>query len=167
MVYQNGKSIAMSFASSGGYYQEIYSTEEQVIGRWIDGKPLYRKVFVGTTPTHERLGDSVVVIPFQDIIGVVSLEGIVYQNDYVYVPLNKPSVIDGNTTAFAFFVNGEGIRMLIETDIYANVPVHFILEYTKVADPVSTTFSDISKVEVCTPTFVQASASFAKELSTN
>ena len=26
---------------------EIYSTEEQVIGTWIDGKPLYRKVIDG------------------------------------------------------------------------------------------------------------------------
>ena len=25
--------------------KEIYSTEEQVIGKWIDGKPLYRKQY--------------------------------------------------------------------------------------------------------------------------
>ena len=25
-----------------------YSTDEQVIGKWIDGKPLYRKVYTGT-----------------------------------------------------------------------------------------------------------------------
>lgn len=28
--------------------RDAYSTEEQVIGTWIDGKPLYRKVFSGT-----------------------------------------------------------------------------------------------------------------------
>lgn len=49
MVYQNGKSIAVSLASSGEYssVEDIYSTEEEVIGRWIDGKPLYRKVYIG------------------------------------------------------------------------------------------------------------------------
>lgn len=26
--------------------EEVYSTEEQVIGTWIDGKPLYRKTIV-------------------------------------------------------------------------------------------------------------------------
>ena len=28
-----------------------YSTTEQVIGTWIDGKPLYRKIYTGTFPT--------------------------------------------------------------------------------------------------------------------
>lgn len=28
---------------------EIYSTDERCIGRWIDGRPLYRKVITGTT----------------------------------------------------------------------------------------------------------------------
>lgn len=27
----------------------VYSTEEKVVGEWIDGKPLYRKVYVGMT----------------------------------------------------------------------------------------------------------------------
>lgn len=31
--------------SGGGSSEEIYSTEEVRIGRWIDGRPLYRKVF--------------------------------------------------------------------------------------------------------------------------
>lgn len=30
----------------------IYSTEEQVIGTWIDGKPIYRKIFTGTSNTQ-------------------------------------------------------------------------------------------------------------------
>lgn len=28
----------------------VYSTTEQVVGRWVDGKPLYQKTFVGTLP---------------------------------------------------------------------------------------------------------------------
>lgn len=31
-----------------------YSTEEQIIGTWIDGKPLYRKVIAGTTSLNEN-----------------------------------------------------------------------------------------------------------------
>lgn len=31
-------------AGMGGNFENIYSTEEQVVGTWIDGKPLYRKV---------------------------------------------------------------------------------------------------------------------------
>ena len=31
---------------------ESYSTEEQVIGQWIDGKPLYRKTFIIGPPSN-------------------------------------------------------------------------------------------------------------------
>lgn len=31
-------------SSGGGSSSDVYSTEETVIGTWIDGKPLYRKV---------------------------------------------------------------------------------------------------------------------------
>lgn len=37
----------ISAIPSGG--NEVYSTEEVRIGTWIDGKPLYRKVFTGQT----------------------------------------------------------------------------------------------------------------------
>ena len=29
----------------------VYSEEEQIIGKWIDGKPIYRKVIITTSPT--------------------------------------------------------------------------------------------------------------------
>lgn len=32
----------------GGY--DVYSTSETIIGKWIDGRPVYRKVLTGTTP---------------------------------------------------------------------------------------------------------------------
>lgn len=31
-----------------------YSTNEQVVGTWIDGKPLYRRTFVGNTGTSAQ-----------------------------------------------------------------------------------------------------------------
>ena len=33
-------------SSSSGGFSNVYSTEETVIGTWIDGKPLYRKVVI-------------------------------------------------------------------------------------------------------------------------
>lgn len=38
----NGK----EYAGSGSEWHE-YSTEEKVVGKWIDGKPLYEKTFTG------------------------------------------------------------------------------------------------------------------------
>lgn len=37
-------------------YTENYSTTEQRIGTWIDGKPLYRKIVIGTPPTTSTAG---------------------------------------------------------------------------------------------------------------
>lgn len=38
------------YLTEGGESGEVYSTNETRIGTWIDGKPLYRKVFTGTFP---------------------------------------------------------------------------------------------------------------------
>lgn len=38
--------------SGGGQAQDIYSIEERVVGRWIDGRPLYRRVYTFTMPTN-------------------------------------------------------------------------------------------------------------------
>lgn len=43
MIYQNNKPIGLTIDNTSN--REVYSTEEQVIGTWIDGKPLYRKAY--------------------------------------------------------------------------------------------------------------------------
>lgn len=46
LIYK-GQTIAdVGGSGGGGSSEEIYSTEEVRIGTWIDGKPIYRKVFV-------------------------------------------------------------------------------------------------------------------------
>lgn len=40
-----GKSLEELLESSGNVPQHVYSIEEKVIGTWIDGKPIYEKVF--------------------------------------------------------------------------------------------------------------------------
>lgn len=39
-------------AGGGTSTGEVYSTEEQRIGTWIDGKPLYQKTFTGTVSSN-------------------------------------------------------------------------------------------------------------------
>lgn len=46
MIVQNEKSKKVKLST---IKKQEYSTEEQVVGTWIDGKPLYRKVVTGTT----------------------------------------------------------------------------------------------------------------------
>lgn len=57
-TYEEYYEPTLSIRNSNGVFQEVeidkkdnYSTAEQVIGTWIDGKPLYRKVInIGTLP---------------------------------------------------------------------------------------------------------------------
>ena len=37
----------------GGTGENVYSTEETVVGTWIDGRNIYRKVFVGSSGTYD------------------------------------------------------------------------------------------------------------------
>lgn len=41
-------------AGMGGKTQNVYSTEEQIVGTWIDSKPIYRKVIITTTPSDSN-----------------------------------------------------------------------------------------------------------------
>lgn len=111
---------------------ERYSTDEIPVGTWIDGRIVYRRVFVTTAPEAMDNG-SAVVVPITSRLEMISLEGVIQQEGGVYVPLNKPMAAKPVNTviAFAHFVSGEGIRMYVSHEIYAHRPVHLIMEYVK------------------------------------
>ena len=53
---------------------EVYSTNETVIGTWIDGKPIYRKVIYNNDATKYSLGkDNTVNIPVVNANGTGEL----------------------------------------------------------------------------------------------
>lgn len=53
-IISNGRSLELG--SGGGSASEDYSTEEQVIGTWIDGKPLYKRCFLTNIPSQITAG---------------------------------------------------------------------------------------------------------------
>lgn len=98
-----------------------YSTEEQVIGKWIDGKPLYRKTITGTTPaTAETWGD-VGTVPGG--ISVKTLNGII--GGYLPVPIYN------NAHYFAALQYNGGTKIQALTSGYTNAAISITLEYTK------------------------------------
>lgn len=83
---------------SGGSDGEVYSAEEQVIGTWVDGKPLYRRVFnIGYTiieakePDGSSLNEFLESFPYK--VNIVKKYGIFTpeysQNDAIYFPVQK------------------------------------------------------------------------------
>lgn len=98
-----------------------YSTEEQVIGKWVDGKPLYRITVIGTTPaTAETWGD-IGTVPTG--ISVKNMNGIIGG----YLP--APSYITANYYVSLQY-NGIG-KLQAFVKGYTNATISVTLEYTK------------------------------------
>lgn len=105
---------------------DIYSTEEQVVGRWIDGRPLYRKVITGTSgPIVEQ---EISFYTFDFSIVPTQLTGLLYGTSSI-VPLN----MSGPAYARAQIQNNS-IMLVCTNNTFLGRPVIVIVEYTKTTD---------------------------------
>ena len=103
----------------------VYSTSETVCGTWIDGKPIYRKVFNITSP--QQSNTDYVDVSSLNIDKVVNLTGF-YKNSSGFFPI---PLYDSASSYAVFFVSSSNyIRGRIWSADYA----YIILEYTKTTD---------------------------------
>ncbi|MGN1358671.1 MAG: hypothetical protein ACI4WU_04820 [Bacilli bacterium] len=110
--------------------QEVYSTEEQIIGTWIDGKNVYRKtVEFGALPNATRKN---VEHGISDIEKCIKIYGIANFSDGSSHPL--PYVNVGNSSSSEMlFCNKTNVS--IETGIDRSTGTAYVtLEYTKTSD---------------------------------
>jgi hypothetical protein len=109
------------------WFFDNYSTNEQVIGKWIDGKPLYRKVVdIGTLPnaTTKQVAHNIA-----NIGSVVTLRGIV--TDYRFFPV--PFSATSNAYTISIFADTTTIAVMTGND-RSNMTGFVIIEYTKTTD---------------------------------
>lgn len=135
-IYSNGKMLM----AGGSVSQEVYSTEEIVIGRWIDGKPLYRKCYPTTTPSAVKTIQTVAHDADETIepkfvrARVETDYGGANGIDSYTVPytdaLNNVSMIG----IWAKKYNGVSINMGVYLSSNINRPCEVVLEYTKTTD---------------------------------
>ena len=108
-------------------YQDEYSTTEQKIGTWIDGKPLYRIVYSGkltsTTNTFE--------IANSEIINVYGIVRSTYSNWWKF-----PNVHTEDGYHIYYYLNNSRNRFTLSCGSYYNntCPYFIIVEYTKTTD---------------------------------
>lgn len=102
-----------------------YSTEEQVIGTWLDGKSLYRKTFFGNTSSSPIVSGTTL-----NIDELISARGIIKtaDNQYFAFPCNNSAAKRASV-----FMNGSGTKdiNLVVGDYMNDQPYSVILEYTK------------------------------------
>ena len=108
-----------------------YSTDEQVIGTWIDGKPLYRKVFknvaVPSGSTWTTMIDLSDLRPEHLSINLNS-------DFYITIDPAKVRFIIDSQMYFSTALNGNNLITYINNNSYSYIFSNLILEYTKKTD---------------------------------
>lgn len=113
---------------------DIFSTEEQIIGKWIDGKPIYRKVYVINNPAVGNISHTHYISNLGTLISATA-NGTQANGGQQYFPRAVPNdsnwslnVGDVNSTTFSLQIANNN------TGNYAFTKVNVILEYTKTTD---------------------------------
>ena len=130
---------------SGGIFGEFYSENEQVIGTWL-GKPLYRKVFKGTSASTSQTSGSryQVEIPLSssnDFDFIKSVEGWLRHSSGTKINVTTLGLASSgiNTNIYTRVTNGQPL-LSFQTNVsnvvdgYKSQPYEIALEYTKTTD---------------------------------
>ena len=118
---------------------DIYSTSEQRVGTWINGKPIYRKIIA-----RDRLqtnNGNIIQIKDINLEEIVKLDGVVSDRNggnYICYSLNTP--VDDtnsydNSKIFTFYDRGNLVSYVGEwRTLTKKYDIRIILEYTKTTD---------------------------------
>lgn len=111
-----------------GTLAQHYSTTERLIGTWINGKPLYEKTFIPTSPTTANQATVIQDITSLNIDVPVDIRG-----NILNVPINWNLDASNGTTCY---VNSAktGIVMKVINNLLTNVTCNITLQYTKTTD---------------------------------
>lgn len=111
-----------------------YSTNEVRIGTWIDGKPLYRKVYTGT-----KVSGSNVTIPLRNL-------NIDYVNFYGFITGNQGTTEGAYQFPINYYENSNAfiranihrkymnLTIVSAASTYFNGDYKIVVEYTKTTD---------------------------------
>lgn len=109
--------------------EEVYSTEEIKIGKWIDGKPLYRKVLELITPSSDSVTK---IFTIDSNVDIINYYGYIYSKYYNQkMPLNFYFT---PTNYISTYIERNEIRMLAKDSLYQKCNAKIFIEYTKTTD---------------------------------
>ena len=115
-------------SENGGSASNIYSTEEQHVGTWIDGKPLYRLVIIA-----EKKSGSNLIVPLTNfnIKEFATVEGSLQTVSGLTYALNRYE----SSAIYSYFAcNLDSFRVVSSNGEYSNGTVRAVIQYTKTTD---------------------------------
>ena len=114
-------------------FQE-YSTNEQIVGRWIDGKPLYQKSYnVGIIPINDN--PLLFAHNISNIGVIVSTTGFAYDGSNICLPLPYVSYYASNIN-IQLYSDKTNIVIRQGGNGWSNYTGYVTLQYTKTTDTV-------------------------------
>lgn len=107
-----------------------YSTKEKIVGKWIDGKPIYRKV-INTAELPNNSGKKI-DHNISNIDNILSTKGWAFRStDNIF--LNLPSATY-DSAAISCYADKKSIIIITYTDRSTFTVSYVIVEYTKTTD---------------------------------
>lgn len=112
-----------------------YSTDEIDTGmKWIDGRPIYRKVISLTLPNSTYNSDQVIAdLTDLAIDKIIKLEGMIYA-ETTQVITNFAYQGNAQYCSLYYINSSKALRYSTNNIQYVNVPASIIIEYTKTTD---------------------------------
>jgi hypothetical protein len=117
---------------AGNVEGHIYSTEEQVVGKWIDGKPIYEKTVQLTTPSNGQPG---AIYTYDSTFNILFYDGYVVSSDGTKFQIN---IHYPNTFDFIIYdyAPGNKIYCIASRNSEQNATLFLVIQYTKTSDTV-------------------------------
>ena len=107
----------------------VYSTDERKIGKWIDGKPLYQKTYITTTPSTTDLQSVIVDITSLSIDTVVNINGLLHSTSLnQFIPIEFPF---STNVLLSTWVDNQKIMQMVPSSNYTNCAESVTIQYTK------------------------------------
>lgn len=108
--------------------EQIYSTQEQIIGKWIDGKPIYRKTYHGITTFDLDNVTQTLISASVNVDKLINYSGYLTEN-------NGNNVLTLNEVRIVKTANNRVIfQNTRPNDSLLNCPYAITFEYTKTTD---------------------------------
>ena len=107
--------------------QHEYSTEEQIVGKWIDGKPIYEKVI---NVENFIIGENEITLENLDTI--INYSGSLILTDYANYKRVFP-YIQNNSTSKVVINHYNETKFVVASAFTCNT-INIIIQYTKTTD---------------------------------
>jgi hypothetical protein len=117
---------AFEFDLDGHCFPEIYSTDEVLCGRWIDGKPIYKKTIdCGYLPDTAK---KTINVNIPDLQVIIKMEGF-YYGEGLWGPLPYPYLTSLNDGVIVWLNAGQNLNiqtMSNRSSQYAYVTLYYL-----------------------------------------